>query len=257
MFFILSKLLSFLLRPIIWVLILFIGGLWTKKPKRKKKLLLLAFLTFYFFSNAFLFNLVVHWWETDNPEVFFAKENTFDVAILLGGYSDMGVEVKGGIHHLSGAGNRFHHALQLYKDGKFNYWLLTGGSGRLLGAEKKEADEVRDLLIQLGVEESKIIVENQSRNTRENAIYSKKILEEQFPEQDYLLISSAWHMPRAQACFEKIGLKVQPYSSDFKSKKIEFRPEPILLPNAGTLADWDLLIKEWIGYLVYKLKGFL
>jgi len=256
MFFILSKLLAFLLRPVNWIFFLLLGSLFFKKEKRKKRLLISAVTLFFFFSNAFIFNLVIRWWEKETPEVFYQTDN-YDVAVLLGGYSDMNVKAKGDLHHLSGSGNRFHHALQLYQTGKFKKWLLSGGSGRLLDQEEKEAGLVHELLIRLGVDEKDILVEDQSRNTRENALFSKKILEQQNLGNNYLLITSAWHMPRARACFEKVGLQVTPYCTDYKGKKIEFRPEPILLPNAGTLNDWDFLIKEWVGYLVYWMKAYL
>ncbi len=254
MFFILSKLLAFLLRPINWIFFLLIGSLWWKK--KRKKLLWINLVVFFLFSNAFLFNLAVSWWEVDTPDIL-ESETTYDVAILLGGYSDLQITQAKGLHHLSGSGNRFHLAMQLYKEGKFKKWLLSGGSGRLWDSEKQEAIFVQDLLIRLGVDKQDIILEPLSRNTHENAFFSKQKLEEHHPKGRFLLITSAWHMPRARACFDKEGVEVTPFCTDYKGKKIEFRPEQILLPNAGTLNDWDFLIKEWVGYLVYWMKGYL
>jgi uncharacterized SAM-binding protein YcdF (DUF218 family) len=210
----------------------------------------------FLFSNAFLFNMAVRWWEVDTPEVF-NDTDTYDVAILLGGYSDLNLSNATDLHHLSASGNRFHLAMQLYQQGKFKKWLLSGGSGRLWDQEKQEAIFVQDLLIRLGVDKNDIIIDPLSRNTHENAHFSRQKLEEYSPDGRYLLITSAWHMPRALACFEKEGLNVTPFSTDFKGKKVEFRPEPLLIPNAGTLHNWDFLIKEWVGYLVYWMKGYL
>lgn len=254
MFFILSKLLAFLLRPINWIFFLLIAALWWKK--KRKKLIWLNVVCLFFFSNAFLFNLTISWWEMDTPEVVY-QADTMDVAILLGGYSDMNVAEAPHLHHLSGSGNRFHLAMQLYRQGKFKKWLLSGGSGRLWGEQKKESLMVKDLLVRLGVDPSDILVEAQSRNTHENAVFSKEKLDEVYPNGRYLLITSAWHMPRALACFEKEGIAVIPFCTDYKGRTIEFRPEKILLPHAGTLNDWDFLIKEWVGYLVYWMRGYL
>jgi uncharacterized SAM-binding protein YcdF (DUF218 family) len=254
MFFILSKLLAFLLRPITWIFILLVGSVWWKK--KRKKLLWINLAVFFLFSNAFLFNMAVRWWEVDTPEVF-NDTDTYDVAILLGGYSDLNLSSATDLHHLSASGNRFHLAMQLYQQGKFKKWLLSGGSGRLWDQEKQEAIFVQDLLIRLGVDKNDIIIDPLSRNTHENAHFSRQKLEEYSPDGRYLLITSAWHMPRALACFEKEGLNVTPFSTDFKGKKVEFRPEPLLIPNAGTLHNWDFLIKEWVGYLVYWMKGYL
>ncbi len=258
MFFILSKLLAFLLRPIVWVFFLLLGSLWVKTGKRRKRLLWTGLIVLYLFSNSFLFNLFVRWWEQPSSvETRFSSSGNYELAIVLGGYSELSALGNQELHHLSGSGNRFHQALQLFERGVFKSWLLSGGSGRLLSNEKKEAPLVRELLLQLGVEPSNIIVEEKSRNTHENALFSKRIVQDQFPDAQVLLITSAWHMPRAKACFEKEGIDVVPFCTDYKSKKVVFRPEKLLLPDAGALKDWELLIKEWVGYLVYRIKGYL
>lgn len=254
MFFILSKLLAFLLRPINWIFFLLIGSLFF--GKKRKKLLWINLVVFFIFSNAFLFNLAVRWWEMDTPAIL-ENPDTYDVAILLGGYSDLNLTSAREMHHLSGSGNRFHLAMQLYKSGKFKKWLLSGGSGRLWDSEKQEAVMVQDLLIRLGVDKQDIIIEPLSRNTYENAVFSRQKLEEHHPNGRYLLVTSAWHMPRALACFKAQDIQVTPFCTDYKGKKVEFRPEPLLLPDAGTLHDWDFLIKEWVGYLAYWMKGYL
>ncbi len=258
MFFILSKLLAFLLRPIVWVFFLLLASLWVKKAKTRRRLLWSSLIVLFLFSNGFLFNLLVRWWEQPaSATTRFDPQKTYPVAILLGGYSELSAPEHGQLHHLSASGNRFHQALQLYERGIFKTWLLSGGSGQLLNNKKKEALLVKDLLLKLGVDTSDILVEANSRNTHENALFSKKVMDEKFPETEALLITSAWHMPRAKACFEKEGLSVIPFRTDFKSKKIAWQPEKILLPDTGALKNWELLIKEWVGYLVYWFTGYL
>ena len=95
-----------------------------------------------------------------------------------------------------------------------------------------------------------IIIENQSRNTKENAINSAKILDK---KNEYILITSAVHMKRSILCFKNVGLKIIPFSVDnsmsFSSNKIEY----ILLPRSRVLENWEELIHEIIGYYVYLL----
>ena len=86
----------------------------------------------------------------------------------------------------------------------FEYILLSGGSGYMFGQEPSEAIEIEQYLIRMGVPKNCILTEHQSRNTYENAVYSKKLIEQTFESApSILLITSAFHMPRTKACFEK------------------------------------------------------
>ena len=84
--------------------------------------------------------------------------------------------------------------------------VFTGGSGSLI-AEAKEAPAARELLIELGVDPARIIVEDKSRNTEENAQFTAAIVPPE-PKQRWLLVTSAFHMPRAIGVFEKAGFNV-------------------------------------------------
>lgn len=256
MFFILSKILIFLIRPINWVFGLLILALLSKKDRQRKRLLWYALGLFFIFSNGFLSNLMYHWWEA-NPEYNWEKEKPYEVGILLGGYTDLTIVPADDRQNFSPYANRFVNALEIYRKGYFKNWLLTGGSGKLLGEEKNEAEEMKQFLIRLGVPDSVIWIENQSRNTRENALFTQKYLSEKAAEARCLLITSAWHMPRAKACFDKVGLSTTAYYADYNSKQIVWTPDAWLFPSAAALDDWNFLIKEWVGYIVYWLKGYL
>ena len=99
-----------------------------------------------------------------------------------------------------------------------------------------------------------IIIENTSRNTKENAFNSAEILKKQFPNGDFLLITSATHMKRAQLCFDIANLKTTAFPTDCTTSYTNFGIEYLLLPRVSALEVWENLIHEWIGYLVYKIK---
>ena len=256
MFFILSKTLAVLIRPINWVAFFLLVALFSKRPKRKRRSLILAVACFFFFNNHFIFNQVIRWWE---DETITADEiqAPYDIGILLGGYSNPYIFPSTDRHNFSDRANRFTNALELYYEGKIRKILLTGGSGSLLQNVASEAMQMKQFLLKIGIPESDILVEANSRNTHENALFSKQLLEKEFPEAKLLLITSAWHMPRAKRCFQKVGIHATPYSADFFSEGTRFAPESWLFPYRQGFIRWEYLIKEWVGIVIYKLKGYI
>ncbi|MBK8567502.1 MAG: YdcF family protein [Saprospiraceae bacterium] len=148
------------------------------------------------------------------------------------------------------------NAYQLYKTGKVKKLLLTGGSGDILQKNPSEGEEMRKFLLDIGVPESDIIVEGGSRNTWENAVFSKQMLDEKHPNERYLLITSAWHMRRSIGCFEKAGVAFTPFSVDFLSERDRWAPENCLVPDRIGFYLWEMMIKEWVGCIMYRLKGY-
>ncbi|MCB9292268.1 MAG: YdcF family protein [Lewinellaceae bacterium] len=256
MFFFLSKLLQFLIKPITWVLLLLVYAWLGKRPLRKRRALTAAIALLFLFSNQMVFNLAVRAWE---PDLLTAGEITepYDIGILLGGFSNPNIEPGADRFNVNDRANRFVNALELYRTGKVRRLLVTGGNGRLLQDGPLEASEARQFLLRLGIPDSDILIEPESRNTFENALFTRQLLDERYPNARCLLLTSAWHMRRAQACFEKAGLAVVPFPVDYLSERWQFTPEKLLAPNARTLSLWELLIKEWVGYVAYGVRGYL
>lgn len=121
----------------------------------------------------------------------------------------------------------------------------------------KESDIIVKVLLQSGIPMNDIIIENQSRNTYENAIFSTEILHQNFPDSKVLLITSAFHMRRSLACFRKAGMILDPYPVDKKARHETITPDRIFLPDPGCLIYWDILIHEWIGMVTYKIQGYI
>ena len=227
-----------------------------KKRKKKKRALLAAIFLTLFFCNHFIFNQFAKLWEV---KTITADEimRPYKVGILLGGYSNGHILPNHDRHNFSTVGNRFLNAYELYQTGKIEKIMLVGGSGDILKDQKNEAPMVASFLKRIGVPENDIIVERNSRNTYENAIFTKKILEEKNIKGNYLLITSAWHMRRAKGCFDKVGISYTPFSVDFFSEKDRWHPENTILPDNAGFYWWEKLIKEWVGMVAYWVRGYV
>jgi uncharacterized SAM-binding protein YcdF (DUF218 family) len=250
MFFYLSKLIDFLIHPLVWILGLILLGIIKKEKGRKFIMYALAIL--YFFSNQFIFNEVARLYEP-RPQNLEENGESYSAAIVLGGLSSYQGEIEQ--LEFQESADRLLDVLPLYFKGRVKKIIIAGGSGRLVNQET-ESPHLKRYLIEIGVKEKDILIEARSRNTYENAIYSKKLIEVHKLKGPFLLSTSAAHMPRSLACFEKQGLKVIPFPNDYLSRKREFNPDRLLVPNAFVLKSWDAIIHEWIGWLSYKIAGY-
>ena len=130
--------------------------------------------------------------------------------------------------------------------------VFTGGSPSMVDQQKKSADSARKFFTRHGLDTSNIVFERDSRNTWENAVFSKKLVNPDLNE-EWVLITTAWHMPRSVGVFCKVGWDVIPYPVDFHSE-----PDNIIRLDwdfAGHLNRLVFAVKEWIGIIVYQASG--
>jgi uncharacterized SAM-binding protein YcdF (DUF218 family) len=255
MFFILSKIFYFLIKPFNWILLGLLFSFLTHNPYQRKRWLKYTLFVGLFFSSPLLFNAVAKWWET--PAVAMQSIENHDVAIILGGFTRTGLHRVDDRYVASAANPRLTTAIELYKLGKVKKILITSGDGAIfrLFAEP-EADLAKAFLLRVGIPESDILIENQSKNTSENAKFTKKILDEKYPNAKCLLITSASHLPRSADCFAKTGFVCTPFATDHKAERITNEPRTWLTPDPEYLLFWQFMIKEWIGIVVYKVVGY-
>ncbi|MFN3315175.1 MAG: YdcF family protein [Raineya sp.] len=251
MFFILSKTLFYLLMPLTWILACLLLSLFSKKPTRKKLFFRIGLGLLLFFTNPFFINEALLAWEMPPTEI--AKLKTYDVGIVLTGVSNAQREPKDRLY-LNKGGDRLLHTLQLYKMGKIRKILISGG--HYLEDDIHEGKEMKNLFVLAGIPESDIVLEEKSLNTRENAQFSAQILKEQFLGKSYLLITSAFHLRRAKACFERANIQADVFSVDFYSQTRTWLLSHWLAPNEKSLYYWYVLIHELLGYAVYKAVGY-
>jgi uncharacterized SAM-binding protein YcdF (DUF218 family) len=256
MFFLLSKLVALFLKPLTWAVALSLAALFTKPSRRKRRFARTALAVLVIGSNAGLITYLAGRWETGqlSPD---SITQPYDYGIVLGGYIDSEAAGPADLVTLHKSGNRITAALELYHTGKIRRVLLTGGDGRLLGRVKAEAYTAREFLLEAGVPDSAIVVEPGSRNTRENALFTRALLDTIAPGASCLLITSAWHLPRAHACFQKAGLETVPFGADFMGERHNGNVLRWLEPNWEAWMKWDILLKEWAGFVVYRMRGYL
>jgi len=248
MFFIFSKLLYIFILPLSWVLALLIATLVTKNKKLKQKLLVIALVVLLVFSNPFLFNHFARLW--DISPVPLNNKSVYSCVIVLGGFSG---EDTNGDGYFNGSADRFIQGLKLFKTHKASHILISGGSGNLIQDKFFEADWVKKQLKKFDVPDSSILIEDRSRNTIENAAFSKVILQKAHLTPPFILVTSAFHMRRSLGIFKKTNINVVPYPCNFLADTgnnifADF------LPDAYVLYKWNFYIKEMIGATVNIFK---
>jgi len=247
MFFVLSKLLLIFILPFTWVLTFFIAALLTRNPKRKRRFFVTSFVLLLIFSNPFVINQFAKLWDI-GPVPLTKKQ--YSCVIVLGGFA--GVDAKGqGL--FNERAERFIQSVKLVNTGKASHILMSGGNGLLFAGDFREGAWVKTQLKDFNVPDSAVIIENNSRNTYENAEFSKKLLAEQHLQPPYLLVTSAWHMRRSMAIFKKQGVDIIPYPCDFIQGRGNFSLTD-LIPSADPLSDWNLYMKEVFGSIAYHFK---
>lgn len=173
-----------------------------------------------------------------------------DGIIVLGGVVDEVVTVARGQMSIGSAVERLTEFAKLsnkYPEAKL---VFTSGSGKLLTQNIKEGEVVGDLLRTLGVDMSRLIVESNSRNTYENALMSMELVEPK-PDETWVLITSAFHMPRSVGIFRKLGWNVLPYPVDFYLQGDEHFE--ISFNLIGGLNSFSGGLHEWLGLAFYWL----
>jgi uncharacterized SAM-binding protein YcdF (DUF218 family) len=253
MFFYLSKILFFLTTPIVWVFGLLLWGILTKKPLRKKRMLWAAAITFYFFSNAFITDEFVRAYE-DRDQTYSELTEAYDVAIVLGGFSNYDAQQE--IIQFHSATDRLMAGIKLYKTGRAKKIMISSGSGKIMNPDEKEALLIEQYLLDIGIPAEDLIIESESKNTHENAVNSAAILNKNYPNGQFILITSSLHMPRAKRCFEKVDLDITPFSVDHQAGPRKFLIDHLLIPDVYSLWRWQALIKEWLGFITYKMMGY-
>lgn len=248
MFFIISKLLINFIYPFTWIVIFFIAALFTKDEKRKRRFLKICFILLIIFTNPFLFDQFARKWDT--PPQRLQDSAHYSCAILLGGFAGEDYEQEG---HFGPSADRFIQAVKLQKSGKVSHILMTGGSPNLINTKFREADFVINELKAMGVPDSAILSERDSRNTLENALISKKLLDSAHLSPPYILITSGFHMPRALYIFKKKGMDVVPYPCNYFAGR-EKTSLSSFIPSIGVLGGWEFYIKEMVGYVAYRFK---
>lgn len=252
MFFLLSKLVGLLIRAETFVVLLLVLSLMATRWQRLRMgqgalrlaLVLLVGLTLFPFGSLLLRPLEMRF-VADPPLA------GVDGIILLGGSEDALLARYWGQPALNGGAERYTATAALARRFPEALVLFSGGSGRVTDQTTKEAASAADMLISLGVDATRLRLENQSRNTAENARNSLALVHPK-PQEVWVLVTSAAHMPRAIGSFCKAGWAVIPYPVDYRSAGFW---DQIVWDLPGNLGRFNQAVKEWIGLVSYYASG--
>lgn len=243
----LSSVLSLVLSPFNWIVVLLIAAWLLKKRKVKKALLIFSLCLFVIFGNAFLLNVAVKNYQPAKASIDTLA--VYSCGIVPGGFASVDTDSEG---YFNSSSDRFIQAVKLFKLKKITHMLISGGNGKTEDADFKEAAWVKNELVQFGVPDSLIFIEDRSNNTRDNALNSKRILDSLHLPPPYLLITSAFHLPRAKITFQNAGLPVDGFPCNYSEGMDSFSWDD-LLPRPSVVLGWDRYLKEAVGYLWYLL----
>jgi uncharacterized SAM-binding protein YcdF (DUF218 family) len=156
---------------------------------------------------------------------------------------------------LGAAADRIIHAMRIYRAGKAPIIVVSAGNLPCSCDIAPEAQLIADFMAELGVPRSAMVLETEGRTTRENATNTAVLFKER-GWKTALLVTSGAHMPRALAAFQKAGLDVTPAATDIHAGLVQSVSLRGMLPTVGALAGTTSAIKEMIGLLVYRYRGW-
>ena len=255
MFFFLSKTIGTMLTPINFLIGIGLVGailLLTKRAVLGRRLMASAILLLALCGFSPLGRLLILPLEERFP-TWDASQGAPDGIVVLGGAIDPDLSADLGKPVLGWSGDRIVAAAELARQYPNARIVFSGGNANLVGdSSAKEADYALAIFEALGVAKARLTAERLSRNTVENAEFSKTLARPKEGER-WLLVTSADHMPRAMGLFRRAGFKVEAYPVDRRTSRAEafwFFSAAI-----GGLERTDVAVREWIGLTAYWLNG--
>ncbi len=239
--------------PLAWITVCIICSIVFRRKPKANRFLYLGLFTLFLCSNYVFVNFLANYWEVQ-PKAFPAQK--YEVAIVLTGVTDGARFPKDRVYFNKGA-ERITTPLEMYKKGIIKKILITGGSSTFHKNHRQSADVLKQFLTNQGVKNRDIIVENLALNTRQNAVFTKKKLKElNLTEASKILITSAFHMRRSTACFQKEGIKFDTYPVSYFGSNNQLTIAKFIIPDAQQLHICTKLFREIFGYCVYKIIGY-
>jgi uncharacterized SAM-binding protein YcdF (DUF218 family) len=252
MFFLLSKTLDVFLSPLYWSVGLVAVGLWGRTPSARRRWVaiagvsLLLLFSFEPFANALERALERSAVRTYRADV------VYDAVILLGG-----VVERASASDPPAYNDNIERLLVTYdllRTGHAQHAILSGGVLDRAMPNFVEASVLAQQLVDWGIAPERLVIEPNSRNTHENAVESQRMANQQGWTR-LLVVTSAFHMPRALSCFRAVGLEVDTLPVDYRA----YDPAHFSgswLPRAGNLDRTTMVLREVFGRAIYRLRGY-
>jgi uncharacterized SAM-binding protein YcdF (DUF218 family) len=255
LFFVLSKTLGYLLLPTNFLIAIgFVGAILmvTRFASLGRKLVIAAVLLLVVCGLSPLGNLLLYPLEQRFPP-WDAARGAPDGIIVLGASIEADLSAAHGTPVVRSAPDRLIAAAALahrYPNARI---VFSGGSANLISNDAREADFAGAVFESLGISKSRLTMERASRNTLENAEFSKALVAPKDGER-WLLVTSAFHMPRSVGLFRKAGFEVEPYPVDWRVGGWDdmFKFSNVAVDGLGRT---DLAVREWMGLIAYRATG--
>jgi len=262
-FYLLSKLLDVFLSPLAWSMLLLAAAIpWRVRGRarsarrvRRSRLLGAASLAILLtassppFANALLWSL-----EHAAPSTYRA-DVTYDAVILLGGVVEEEASASSGLPSYNENVERLIITHRLLRDGNARFGIVSGASSTPALAAYGDASYLGRQLVDWGIAKERLIAEEKAMNTRENALFSKQIAQARGLER-VLVLTSAFHMPRAAECFAAVDMKVDTLAVDYRAEPLVYSGLGKFLPRAHALAVTASVVREVFGRLIYRVQGY-
>ena len=263
MFLYLSKLLPLFFYPLGIACVILLVALVTvwKRPRTTAIAITLVLFVLLFSSNGWTSRLLVRSLEWQNLPL--AKIPDAEAIVVLGGATKPALPPRPTVD-LNEHGNRVIYAAQLYNQKKAPIIILSGGRIDWYGKGSPESADMATILTSIGVPPDAIIQDPNSLNTYENGVNVRKILSSR-GIQRVLLVTSAIHMPRSLLIFKHLGIEAIPTPTDFAVSEDDLQqltrtPKAAILnliPDVDNLSQFTGALKEYVGIVVYRLRGWL
>jgi uncharacterized SAM-binding protein YcdF (DUF218 family) len=256
LFFVLSKTLGMMLLPTNFLIGLGVVGALlcaTRYSRAGRRLMITAIALLAVCGFSPLGNLLLYPLES-RFTAWNAAAGAPDGIIVLGGPIDADLSVAHGVPVIRGAADRMIAGAALARRYPNARIIFTGGSSNLISNDAREADYAGAIFESLGIDKARLIMERRSRNTYENAVFSRALAKPK-PGERWLLVTSAYHMPRSVGLFRKAEFPVEAYPVDWRvGTSLRDIVSFTTVANDG-LGRTDIGMREWIGLLAYWLTG--
>jgi uncharacterized SAM-binding protein YcdF (DUF218 family) len=213
-------------------------------------------LLFYLLACPGMSEWLVRTLEDQYPDHGVARVPEAPAIVVLGGALNMPSDSHSSVE-INSSSDRLLEALRLYRAGKASLVVVSSGGNPLFSKARNMhvAEAMRSILEEWGVPSSAILAEDASIDTRQNALFTRRLLEQRGIGR-VLLVTSAIHMPRAASAFRKVGFDVVPVPADFLTGWEEQTALFNWFPSSTAMANSRDAIHEWLGLWVYRLRGW-
>jgi uncharacterized SAM-binding protein YcdF (DUF218 family) len=252
-FFVLSKILDLLFSPLTWGI-----GVLVYLAVRERKTRRAAFwsaiggaVVLYAFSTEPVANALVRSLENQSKTTL-RPDVTYDAVVVLGGLVEGNANLASGTQSYNNNVERMLAAYDLLREGKAKTAILSGGT--VEANVEPEAAAIARQLERWGIAKDRLIVEGSSKNTRENAVETARIVKER-GFKDIVVVTSAFHMKRSMGCFRAVDIPFDTLTVDYRTYAPS-QSSGSWLPRADSLASSTGAIREHFGWLVYRVQGY-